>query len=85
MSIKLYKHFSFRHVCPTESYCAVTVGRVYPDIPGPPPSIPQNGSDPIDNDTFKKYEGKDFVRRVCQPIRRQQEQKCDYCPTPIPG
>merc|ERR1712228_977864 len=38
-----------------------------------------------DPNTLKKYEGKDFVRRVCQPIQRQQAQKCDYCPAPIAG
>jgi len=66
---------SMRHVCPVESYCAVVVGRVYPKVEGPLPTI-TNETDP---ETLKQYEGKDFIRRVCQPVRRQQENKCDYC------
>lgn len=72
---------SKRHVCPTESYCAVVVGRVYPKISGDLPVI----TNQTDAATLTQYEGKDFVRRVCQPVARQQQQKCDYCPTPLPG
>lgn len=71
----------YRHVCPAESYCAVVVGRVFPKVDGPAPQI-TNETDP---DTLKQYEGKDFVRRVCQPKAAQEQQKCDYCPTPKAG
>jgi len=54
---------------------------VFPKVSGEIGQI-TNSSSP---ETLKQFEGKDFVRRVCQPKKRQEEQKCDYCPTPKAG
>ena len=77
-----------RKVCPVESYCVTVVGRVWPKIEGKVTLItdPKNVTDatgaivPEPQPDLAKFEGKDFVRRECQPVVYQREGKCTYCP-----
>ena len=71
-------YFRYRHICPQESQCVVTIGRIWPKKEPPSNDVQfSNGnyteSDPVLSQ-MKDYEGKSFVSRSCQPIDR-----LDYC------
>jgi len=68
----------YRHICPQESQCVVTMGRIWPKKEPPTDVTWSDGnyteSDPVNNQ-MKDYEGKAFVSRSCQPIDRLDQCK----------
>ena len=74
-------NFSFRKICPTESYCVVTVGRVYPKVNEDPPSISNTTTKEEADKLMSKFEGKAFVKRDCLPIDRMDQNGCKKFPS----
>ena len=77
----LIQNFSFRKICPVESYCVVTVGRVYPKINEEPPSISNTTTKEEAEKLMSKFEGKAFVKRDCLPINRIDQNGCKKFPS----
>jgi len=73
--------FSFRKICPVESYCVVTVGRVYPKIDESPPTITNTTTKEEADKLMSKFEGKTFVKRDCLPITRVDDNGCKKFPS----
>jgi len=71
----------FRKICPTESYCVVTVGRVYPKVNEDPPSISNTTTKEEADKLMSKFEGKAFVKRDCLPIDRMDQNGCKKFPS----
>ena len=74
-------NFSFRKICPAESYCVVTVGRVYPKVNEDPPSISNTTTKEEADKLMSKFEGKAFVKRDCLPIDRIDKNGCKKFPS----
>ena len=64
-----------------ESYCVVTVGRVYPKISEDPPEISNTTTKEEAEKAMSKYEGKTFVKRDCLPIDRLDQNGCKKFPS----
>ena len=64
-----------------ESYCVVTVGRVYPKISEDPPEISNTTTKEEAEKVMSKYEGKTFVKRDCLPIDRLDQNGCKKFPS----
>ena len=74
-------NLSFRKICPTESYCVVTVGRVYPKVNEDPPLISNAATKEEADKLMSEFEGKAFVKRDCLPITRIDQNGCKKFPS----
>ena len=61
-----------------ESYCVVTVGRVYPKVNDDPPSISNTTAKEVAEKLMSKFEGKTFVKRDCIPVIDQNGSSYHY-------
>ena len=61
-----------------ESYCVVTVGRVYPKVNDDPPSISNTTAKEVAEELMSKFEGKTFVKRDCIPVIDQNGSSYHY-------
>ena len=74
--------FRFRYVCPVESECIVTIGRVWPIVEEVPPKISnETEKEEAEKLMGKKYEGKNFIKRSCVSKAKLNDQSCKSFPS----
>lgn len=71
----------FRTVCPVESQCIVTIGRIWPIIDEEPPAITNETSKEDAETKMKKFEGKNFVKRDCIARNKLNQEGCKSFPS----
>jgi len=70
----------FRSVCPVESECIVTIGRVWPIVKEQPPTISNQTKEEVEK-IMKNFEGKNFIKRSCVPKTRLNPESCKSFPS----
>ena len=73
--------FRFRYVCPVESECIVTIGRVWPIVEEAPPKISNETEKEEAEKVMGKYEGKNFIKRSCVSKAKLNDQSCKSFPS----